>query len=186
MGWFGDFLTWFSRPAIKAPIITDIPVNEFPVNFSRPIPQCGLDLIKSFEKCRLEAYQDEKGVWTIGYGHIKAVKQGDTCTQEQADAWLAEDAATAWHAIVVNVKVPLTANEGGALLSWTFNTGCEAFAESTLLTILNSGNYQGVPAQMNKWVWLTMPDGTKKISNGLVNRRKAEAALWSGADWRPS
>ena len=29
----------------------------------------GLALTEQFEACRLTAYQDQVGVWTIGYGH---------------------------------------------------------------------------------------------------------------------
>ena len=45
----------------------------------------GIQLIKKFEGCKLEAYQDAVGIWTIAYGRIKEVKEGDTCSQEQAD-----------------------------------------------------------------------------------------------------
>jgi GH24 family phage-related lysozyme (muramidase) len=50
-------------------------------------------LLHLFEDVRLVAYKDTGGVWTIGWGHTAGVKQGDTCTTAQADAWLAEDAA---------------------------------------------------------------------------------------------
>ncbi len=47
--------------------------------------------LKRDEGCRLEAYQDGVGVWTIGYGHTKGVSPGDTCSQAQADLWLDQD-----------------------------------------------------------------------------------------------
>lgn len=47
--------------------------------------------IQRDENCRLEAYQDGLGVWTIGYGHTRGVKSGDTCTLMQAVIWLADD-----------------------------------------------------------------------------------------------
>lgn len=52
-----------------------------------------VNLIKHFEGCRLSSYQDSGGVWTIGYGHTKGVVAGQTCTQEQAGAWLVDDLA---------------------------------------------------------------------------------------------
>ena len=51
----------------------------------------GIQLIKKFEGCKLEAYQDAVGIWTIAYGRIKEVKEGDTCSQEQAEEWLHEE-----------------------------------------------------------------------------------------------
>jgi len=51
----------------------------------------GLALIKKFEGCELEAYQDAVGVWTIGYGHIKGVKEGMTITKQQAEEMLLEE-----------------------------------------------------------------------------------------------
>ena len=48
----------------------------------------GLSLIKRFEGCRLTAYQDSIGIWTIGYGHTSGVAKGQTITQIQADRYL--------------------------------------------------------------------------------------------------
>lgn len=50
-------------------------------------------LLHVFEGCRLEAYQDSGGVWTIGFGHTAGVKRGDVCTVEQAEQWLGVDSA---------------------------------------------------------------------------------------------
>ena len=55
------------------------------------ISQEGIALIKKFEGCKLEAYLCPAQKWTIAYGRIKDVKEGDTCTQEQAEAWLEEE-----------------------------------------------------------------------------------------------
>ena len=51
----------------------------------------GLNIIKKYEGCRLTAYKCPAGVYTIGYGHTKGVKKGDTITQQQADLLLAMD-----------------------------------------------------------------------------------------------
>ena len=55
------------------------------------ISEEGKSLIKKFEGCKLEAYYDAVDVLTIAYGRTKNVQAGDTCTQEQADAWLEEE-----------------------------------------------------------------------------------------------
>ena len=55
------------------------------------ISQEGISLIKKFEGCRLESYQDSVGIWTIGYGTIKNVKEGDKITQDEAEHLLQEE-----------------------------------------------------------------------------------------------
>jgi lysozyme len=76
------------------------------------------------------------------------------------------------------VKVDLTDNQFGALVMFAFNAGIGAFKGSTLLKKLNHGNYNAVPAELPKWNKTTI-DGKKVVSNGLVNRRAAEAGLWA-------
>jgi lysozyme len=132
-------------------------------------------LIREFEGCRLRAYQDSAGIWTIGVGHTRGVKQGDQCSQQQADVWLTEDLHDAEAAVSSSVKKPLTQNQFDALVSFTFNLGGRRLAESTLLILLNRGNYAGAAAQFpcwNKSNGVTLP--------GLVRRRAAEAALFCG------
>ena len=51
----------------------------------------GIALIKKFEGIELQAYQDSVGVWTIGYGHTKGVKEGDNISLKQAEAMLEEE-----------------------------------------------------------------------------------------------
>ena len=91
----------------------------------------GQALTESFEGCRLVAYQDQNGVWTIGYGHTQGVAAGMTCTQEQAQAWLLEDIQ--WAVSVVNsqVTVSLTQNEFNALVDFVYNVGSGNFTSST-------------------------------------------------------
>lgn len=144
------------------------------------IPQCGHDLLQRVEGCKLVAYPDERGIPTIGFGHTAGVQLGDTCTQEQANAWLAEDCAWAWTAVQAHVVVPLSDNQAGALLSFVYNLGEPAFMKSSLLSQLNTGCYTCVPGQMMKWIWETKKDGSRAISRGLENRRHAESQLWTG------
>lgn len=56
----------------------------------------GLEHLKREEGCRLNAYQDSVGVWTIGYGHTGfidgyKVKKGLHISQEKAEAVLRDD-----------------------------------------------------------------------------------------------
>lgn len=141
---------------------------------TRRINAAGLSLIKSFESLRLKAYRDTGGVATIGWGHTKGVKMGQTITEGQASDFLIDDLEEAESAVERFVSVPLNDNQFAALVSFTFNCGSEAFRRSTLRKKLNAGDYASVPGQLARWV----NDNGKKL-NGLVRRRRAEGDLWS-------
>jgi len=143
------------------------------------ISQEGVNLIKHFEGCRLEAYKCPAGVWTIGYGHTKGVKEGDAIEQEAAEAFLIEDLEEFEDHVQRLVEVDLDQDQFDALVSWTFNLGYGNLAESTLLARLNDGLYDEVPEQIKRW---TRAGGV--ILPGLVKRRNAEAALFEGRDWK--
>lgn len=134
----------------------------------------GLALIEQFEGLRLEAYQDGAGVWTIGYGHTLNVAAGDTCTEEQAGAWLADDVAEAEERVNSLIHVPLSQNQFDALVSFTFNLGGQALAQSTLLRDLNGGSYTLAASQFPRW-----DNVSGKPSPGLLRRREAERELFS-------
>jgi lysozyme len=141
------------------------------------ISQEGVNLIKHFEGCRLEAYKCPAGVWTIGYGHTANVKEGDSIDQEAAEAFLIEDLESFEQAVTRLVEVPLTQQQFDALVSWTFNLGVGNLAESTLLRKLNNYQYAEVPEQMMRWV-----RAGGQVLDGLVRRRAAEAALFQNKD----
>src|SRR5271170_2925710 len=107
-----------------------------------PTSAKGRALIASFEGLRLEAYLDGRGIATIGYGHTLGVKMADTCTQEQADVWLASDLVNAQKCITGLVKVVITQNQYDALTSLAYNIGCGNFSKSTVLLELNACNIQ--------------------------------------------
>lgn len=139
-----------------------------------PISPSGIDFIKAHEGCALTAYQDGGGIWTIGYGHTGNVHEGDTITQDQADALLVADCEPAEDAIDSKVTVPLNTNQYDALGSFTFNIGVENFENSTLLKLLNAGDYQGAADQFGRWVH----DAAGNVEPGLVRRREDEKELF--------
>ena len=139
----------------------------------------GIELIRHFEGCCLDAYLCPAGVWTIGYGHTADVKEGDSIDQEAAEAFLIEDLEKFEQAVTRLVEVPLTQQQFDALVSWTFNLGAGNLAESTLLRKLNNYQYAEVPEQMMRWV-----RAGGQVLEGLVRRRAAEAALFQNKDWR--
>lgn len=130
----------------------------------------GLRLTEQFESCRLTAYQDVKGIWTIGWGHVSpAVVQGLTWTQEQADTALYNDTMDAANCVNAVIKVALTQDQFDALVDFVFNTGRGAFRGSTMLVLLNQGNYVGAAAEFEKW-----DHASGKVIAGLLRRRIAE------------
>lgn len=141
---------------------------------TRRINSEGLALIKRWEGCRLEAYRDVGGVWTIGYGHTRTARQGLKITQEQAEGLLREDLRVYEAAVDDAVHVDLTENQFAALVSWTFNVGVGAMRRSALIRRLNAGEYDAVPGELARW---NKVKGA--IVPGLSNRRAAEAGLWA-------
>ena len=136
----------------------------------------GYNLIKEFESLELEAYPDPgtgAEPWTIGYGHTKGVRKGDTCTVEQAEAWLVEDAEEAWLGVLEVVKVPISIHQLDALTSFVFNLGIGNLKSSTLLRRLNEGDFAGAAEEFLRW---NMAAG--KVLNGLTRRRVAERKLF--------
>jgi lysozyme len=130
----------------------------------------GEHVTQAFESCRLTAYRDIKGVLTIGWGHTGTeVVEGLVWTQEQADAQLVQDMAVAVRDVNRLVTVPVTQNEFDALVDFTFNAGGGAFAGSTLLKLLNTGDYQGAAAQFDLW-----DHASGQVVAGLLRRRLAE------------
>lgn len=100
---------------------------------------------------KLKTYTDTAGVLTIGVGHTgHDVKPGMTITREQSQSLLMKDLEWA-EAAVNKVKVPLNQNQFDALVSFVFNIGANAFAKSTLLKLLNAGDYGGAAAQFMVW-----------------------------------
>ena len=142
----------------------------------------GRKLIESFEGCVLTAYQDQRGIWTCGFGHTGAdVREGTNCTQEQADVWLAQDLLTAETAIEHQLPpdLALTQNQFDALVSFVYNIGSGNFLISTVRKKLQLSppDYQAASAAMGMWC------KTKGVVNpGLVRRRAAEMALFNTPD----
>lgn len=150
----------------------------------KPSKDC-LDLIKSFEGYhkRLSdgsaaAYLDPVNIPTIGWGTIqypdgKAVRLGDVRTEEQCTEYLLHEVRTKTLSVERLVKVSLTQSMFDALVSFTYNVGASAFAESTLLRMLNAGNYEAAGQQLLVW-----NKAGGRVLPGLVRRRDVEKTLF--------
>lgn len=136
------------------------------------------DIIKAWEGCRTLAYADTNGTPTIGYGHTKGVRLGVVCAQTQADAWLIEDMASAAASVASLVRKPLTDHQRASLISFVFNVGTGNFRSSTMLKLLNAGDYTQAGKQFAFWVH----GSNGQLLNGLVKRRNAEANLFNSPD----
>lgn len=144
----------------------------------KPSPACRA-LAATSEQRRLVAYLCPAGVPTIGWGHTKGVKLGDTCSVQQADIWLSQDLEDAAAAVASLVKVPLTQGQFDALTDFVFNEGAGRLAGSTLLILLNKGRYDAAADQFQLWVHAKV-NGQDVILPGLVKRRALERAMFLG------
>lgn len=135
----------------------------------------GIALIKSFEGLRLEAYQDQVGVWTIGYGSTRGVKAGDKITEGEAVARLVDDLQGAEAGVRRLVTATLTQPQFDALVSFVFNLGAPSLASSQLLRLLNSGKASLAADEFPRWV-----HAGGVVVEGLRRRRRAEQALFQG------
>jgi lysozyme len=130
-------------------------------------------LIAGFEGCRLHAYRDAVGVWTIGYGHTDNVRSTDSITQEQAEAILMHDIEDRLKVLLPWIKADLTAGQVAAVLSLAFNVGLGAVHHSHLLTLINSGFLREAADGFEAWC-----HAGGRVLPGLVRRRAEEKALF--------
>jgi len=142
--------------------------------------QAGIDLIHSFESLRLKAYPDpgskDGTPWTIGWGSTGPdIKQGAVWTKDQADARFAKDLARFEVGVSKGAGVSLKQYQFDAMVSFAYNVGLDNFLSSTLLKMVNAGDFAGAAKQFSRW---DKNDG--KVMTGLTRRRKAEMKLFSG------
>lgn len=134
----------------------------------------GINLIKTFEGFRANAYKCPANVWTIGYGHTVGVKKGDTITEEQAIELLKEDLKIYERAVIKGLSgIPVTSNQFDALVSFTYNVGAGAFSKSTLLRKIVQGRIVEAANEFPKW-----NKAAGKVLAGLAKRRAAERDLF--------
>lgn len=145
--------------------------------------QEGLDLVRTFEGFRPDAYYDlggNKGTLTVGYGFTNAdipdLKSGYRIDQRRAEQMLPDLLNRKYgQAVLKNVKVPLTDQQYSALTSFVYNVGPGNFQKSTLLKKINAGDFDGASTEFDRWIYA----GGKPME-GLVRRRAAEKELFKG------
>lgn len=150
----------------------------------------GIALIQSFESCALVAYQDQGGIWTLGWGRARGIIDGMTCTRDEADAWLLTDIFDFEKTIIALLpRIIFTDNQISAIVSFCYNVG---FGEkgvkdgfhilkngnlSTMFRCLQAMHLMDAAAEFPKW---------NKVAGvpcpGITRRRLAERALYSKPD----
>lgn len=133
------------------------------------------EIAKPFEGLFLKPYHDPVGYPTVGYGHLLSyqkwadLSQWSAVTQEEADRLLELDLIKARRGVLYNVKVPLNPNQEAALIDFAFNLGIGNLRISTLLKMLNRGEYESASGQFMRW-----NKAGGKVYRGLTRRRTAE------------
>ena len=145
-------------------------------------------MLEQLEGKRNYAYRDEAGYLTIGIGHLlnqdeifsgkiyiydELVKYTNGLTNDHCYRLLQQDIHKYKNVVEVMARVDLNLNQITALVSFCFNVGMQAFIKSTLLKLLNDGNYDAVPEQLKRWRW-----AGGRVSKILENRRKKEIEVW--------
>lgn len=139
-----------------------------------------LPILKQFEGFSANAYPDPpgSGKYSIGYGH--QIQPGESygpnsqISESEGEGLLRIDAGAAFTCVSNNVTVNLTPQQTAALISFCFNIGCGAFEQSTLLNLLNQGDYDGAAAQFPVWI-----HSGGQVSDALVSRRAQEQELFT-------
>lgn len=161
------------RPHGSMPYVGWITPPKPPSSSGKRTSAEGIDLIKSHEGLRLNAYLCPAGVLTIGYGHTATVYPNMAITTSQAETLLTEDLRKFEDAVSKYVTVPISQNQFDALVSFSFNVGVGAFRGSTLLRLLNNKRYRQAANEFDRWV-----NGGGVRLPGLVRRRREEKELF--------
>lgn len=137
-----------------------------------------LNIVKEFEGCRLTAYRDEVGVWTIGYGITnsdfkitkKIIRKGMKISKATAEKWLEESLNKKYLPLVLEYdkQYNWNQNELDALVSFCYNIGS--------IKQLTADGTRSKAVVASKMLQYNKAGG--RVYNGLTRRRKAERALF--------
>ena len=146
-----------------------------------PYLPLALALLTRWEGFKEEAYQDQGGIWTVGYGFTslsgQPVTRLSTITRSEALPILTNLLVTNNTYLNLHCFEPLTNHQRAACLSLAYNIGMGNFGKSTLLKYLNDGAYGAASAQFLVWTYCK-----HEYDRGLANRREAEKACFDTRD----
>ena len=170
-------------PAVRNNFATAI--QAVPPTMLQTMSRDGRKLLQQLEGLRLTAYRDSAGIWTIGYGNTyhpdgRPVKAGDSITATQADEYMIAVLPKYENTVRKIITAPLTQNQFDALVCFVYNIGSTAFLNSSVDDKINAGN---IPAALSSWAAHNKvrnpTTGKLAVSQGIVNRRNAEIALFN-------
>jgi lysozyme len=156
----------------------------------------GRQMLTELEGFKTRMYHDSAGLPTIGVGHLitqQELAQGyiliratgqkinwrEEISRDDVDAILEQDLPEYEGAVTRLVSGEIAQHQFDALVSFCFNVGEGAFARSTLLKMINAGNFDGIADQFKAWTKVTI-NGRKTPVRGLMNRRNKEIAMFYG------
>jgi lysozyme len=144
----------------------------------RMTSRAGRNMIESFEGRRNKAYRDVGGVYTCGIGCTGPDINADTVwTDDEVEEYF----SAALRRVEVGVNrlatVPLSQNQFDSLVSLAFNVGLQNFKTSTLLRLLNRGEYRLAAAEFGRWIHVS-----GAVLPALVRRRRREAEMFLQRD----
>ncbi len=136
--------------------------------------------VKSFEKCRLQAYKPTPvDHWTCGWGTTGPDVGPDTVwTQEQADLRFDQDMGRFGGAVFVLLRIATSQNQYDAMVSLAYNIGLGNYSGSTVLRDHNAGDFVNAASGFALWNKQRDSNGNLIVLDGLTKRRAAEAALY--------
>lgn len=148
------------------------------MNQFKPSQEC-FALALKFEGCKLTAYPDEGGVWTIGIGHTQGVYEGQIITMAEARGLFYSDMAERAKQVNNVISSAINQNQFDAICDLVFNIGIGNFRMSTLLKLINKNpKDQNIEAQFMAWNKIKIK-GKLTFSKGLMVRREAEWYLYN-------
>ncbi len=147
-------------------------------NLAWPIAWRAVEEIARSEGCRLRAYRDVAGVWTIGWGETEGVTPDLVWTQERADARFCSRLVEFTQGVRGLLARPTNAHQLGALVSLAYNVGLAAFARSSVLAAHNRGDTLSAARAFGLWNKARV-NGRLQVVAGLTARRAREAALYA-------
>jgi lysozyme len=134
---------------------------------------------ESFNPTAVKDGKDRNGnqLYTIGIGHQIQPDEVDllekTITLDEAKIIFEKDIKKIIEDMRNNIKVSVNKNQFLALLSLRYNIGGPQFNSSTLLKVLNTGDFISASEKFKEW---RLSEG--KIIPGLVARRERERVLF--------
>lgn len=137
-------------------------------------PMCAVHFIEEFEGFSEKPYYCSAGKKTIGIGHVILPGEGlEILSLPEARELLAKDIKKHVDAVAPYINAEVTRNMYVALTSFVFNLGPSSLIKSTLLKLLNKGQYEDASEEFPKWC-----HANGKVVRGLLRRRNAERALF--------